>query len=167
MKKDLLEREEKLQLEQCSRAWKPVAPCSCKGWDFYGHFNSGLGGLFSSAMDLWAFLDELVCLCLIGGGGTILRAFCSSALWQIYQTLYLLFREQECRFITPSQDAGITVLSMGGWDTHSSALGLQTKHHQRRGMSQDIFDSPMLGWVNIKQFCNNRPLTWQDKYPGL
>jgi hypothetical protein len=45
------------------------------------------------------------------------------ALWQIYETLYLLFRVQECRFITPSQmqecrfttpsqDAGILVLSM-------------------------------------------------------
>jgi hypothetical protein len=46
-------------------------------------------------------------------GWTILRAFCSSALWQIYQTLYLLFRIQKCRFTTPSQDAGIIVLSMG------------------------------------------------------
>jgi hypothetical protein len=79
-------------------------------------------------MDSWAFLDELVCLPLIGGGETILRAFFSSALWQIYQTLYLLFRVQECRFTTPSHDAGIIVLSMGqGWDTHSSALGLQTQ----------------------------------------
>jgi hypothetical protein len=47
-----------------------------------------------------------------------LRAFFSSALWQIYETLYLLFRVQECRFTAPSQDAGITVLSMEGWDTH-------------------------------------------------
>jgi hypothetical protein len=29
---------------------------------------------------------------------------------------------QGCRFTTPSQYAGIIVLSMGGWDTHSSAL---------------------------------------------
>jgi hypothetical protein len=50
---------------------------------------------------------------LYWGKGTILRAFCSSALKQIYQTLYLLFRMQECRFITPSQNTGITVLSMG------------------------------------------------------
>jgi hypothetical protein len=63
-------------------------------------------------MDSQAFLDELVCLSLIGvWGETILRAFCSSALWQIYQTLYLLFRMQECRSVTP-QDAGIIVLSM-------------------------------------------------------
>jgi hypothetical protein len=27
-------------------------------------------------------------------------------------------RMQKCRFITPSQDAGIILLSMGGWDTH-------------------------------------------------
>jgi hypothetical protein len=49
---------------------------------------------------------------LIGGRETILRAFCSSALWQIYQILYLLFRMQKCRFTTASQDAGIIVLSM-------------------------------------------------------
>jgi hypothetical protein len=60
------------------------------------------------------------------GKETILRAFCSSALWQIYQTLYLLFRVQKCRLTTP-QDAGIIVLSMGGWDTHLPALGLQTQ----------------------------------------
>jgi hypothetical protein len=27
--------------------------------------------------------------------------------------IYLLFRKQECRFTTPSQDAGMIVLSMG------------------------------------------------------
>jgi Na+-translocating ferredoxin:NAD+ oxidoreductase RnfC subunit len=36
---------------------------------------------------------------------------------------------QKCRFTPPSQDAGIIVLSMGEWDTHSSALGLQTQHY--------------------------------------
>jgi hypothetical protein len=77
------------------------------------------------AVDSRAFLDELVCLPLIGGGKTILRAFCSSALWQIYQIQYLLFRVQECRF-TASQDTRIIVLSMGGWYIHSSGLGLQT-----------------------------------------
>jgi hypothetical protein len=79
------------------------------------------------AVDLWAFLDELVCLPLIGGRGPILRAFWSSALWQIYETLYL----------SPLQDAGMQVYNSfsgcrnhsalhGGWDTHS-ALGLQTQ----------------------------------------
>jgi hypothetical protein len=43
MKWDLLERKERLQLEKCSRAWKPVAHCSGEGWDFYGHFNCGFG----------------------------------------------------------------------------------------------------------------------------
>jgi hypothetical protein len=58
-------------------------------------------------MDLWAFLVELV-----------LRVFCSSALWHIYQTLHLLLRVkecssqllcsmQECRF----QDAEVIMLS--------------------------------------------------------
>jgi hypothetical protein len=65
-------------------------------------------------MDSPAFLDELVCLSLIGKRETLLRAFCSSALWQIYQILHLLFRVQECRLTMPSQDAEITVLSMGG-----------------------------------------------------
>jgi hypothetical protein len=91
-----------------------VVPRSGEGWGFYGRFNSGLGGFFSLAIDSWAFLDELVYLPLIGGRGTILRAFCSSALWQIYQTQYLLFRMQECRFPTPSQDAGMIVLSRWG-----------------------------------------------------
>jgi hypothetical protein len=46
---------------------------------------------------------------LIGGGETILRAFLSSALWQIYQTLHLLFRMQKCKVTTPCQGAGMQV----------------------------------------------------------
>jgi hypothetical protein len=71
------------------------------------------------AVDLLAFIDELVCSSFLGelpfirGGETILRTFCLSVLWQIYQTLHLLLRMQECRFTTPSQDAGMIVLSMG------------------------------------------------------
>jgi hypothetical protein len=87
---------------------------------------SFVGSFHSLVIDLWAFLDELVCLFLTGRGEAILRSFCLSALWQIYQTQYLLFRMQECRFIT-SQDAGIIVLSMGGLDTHSPSLGLHTR----------------------------------------
>jgi hypothetical protein len=61
-------RQERLQLEQYSRARKPLARCSDgEGWDFYGHFNSGFGGLFSLAMDLQAFLGNLVCLPLMRG----------------------------------------------------------------------------------------------------
>jgi hypothetical protein len=52
---------------------------------------------------------------------TTLRAFCLSAPWQIYETLYLLLRVQECRFITPSQGAELIVLPMGdGILTHLS-----------------------------------------------
>jgi hypothetical protein len=108
-----------------------VALCSGEGWDFYGRFNSGLSGFFSLSVDSWAFLDELVCSPLLGGGDSIFRTFCSSTLWQIYETLYFLFRMQKCRFTTPShgaecrsltsQNAEIIVLSTGGWDTHSSA----------------------------------------------
>jgi hypothetical protein len=90
------------------------------------------------ALDSWAFLDELVCLPRPSGGRwkTALRAFCLSAPWQIYETLYLLLRVQECRFVTPAQGAGMQASNSsgckndialhGGWDTHSSALGLQT-----------------------------------------
>jgi hypothetical protein len=70
----------KLQQEQCSGAQKLLACCSGEGWGFYGGFNSGLGELFSLAMNLPAFLDELVYLSFIGGGETILTAFFSSAL---------------------------------------------------------------------------------------
>jgi hypothetical protein len=42
-KQDLLERKERLQLEQFSGAQKPVAHCSVEGWGFYGCFNSGFG----------------------------------------------------------------------------------------------------------------------------
>jgi hypothetical protein len=41
-----------------------------------------------------ALLDELVCLPLIGGvGGTTLRAFYVSVLWQICETLYLFLAD--------------------------------------------------------------------------
>jgi hypothetical protein len=67
---------------------------------------------------MWALLDKLVCLALIRGK-TTLKAFCLPALWQIYETLYPLLTVWECRFITPSQGAGLKVLSMGdGLLTH-------------------------------------------------
>jgi hypothetical protein len=63
----------------------------------------------------------LVCLPLIGGGETTLRASYLSAPWQIYEPIYLLLRVQECRLVSPSQGAGLMVLSMGdGILTHSS-----------------------------------------------
>jgi hypothetical protein len=72
-----------------------------EGWGFYGCSNSGLGGFFSLAVDSQAFSGELIGLHLVGGGEAILGAFCSSALWQIYQTLYLLFRTQKCSLPLP------------------------------------------------------------------
>jgi hypothetical protein len=59
-KQDLLERKERLQLEKPSGAQKLVVHCSGEGWGFYGHSNTGLGGFFSLAMDLWTFSGELV-----------------------------------------------------------------------------------------------------------
>jgi hypothetical protein len=47
-----------------------------------------------------------------GRGETTLRAFCLSAPWKIYETLYLSFRMQECRPPSP-QDVGMILLSMG------------------------------------------------------
>jgi hypothetical protein len=38
-----IERKERLQLEHCSGARKPVTPCSGEGWGFLRMFNSGLG----------------------------------------------------------------------------------------------------------------------------
>jgi hypothetical protein len=67
-----------------------------------------------------ALFDEVVCFCPLWGE-TTLREFCLSAPWQIYETMYLFLRVQECRFITPSQSAGLIVLSMGnGILTHLS-----------------------------------------------
>jgi hypothetical protein len=91
-----------------------------------------LGFLWKSQLWVrWVFLigcgffgflrwNGLVCTFIVRGE-TILRAFCSSALWQIYHTLYPFFRMQkcslqlplrvqECRPLTP-QDAGMVLLS--------------------------------------------------------
>jgi hypothetical protein len=55
----------------------------------------------------------------LGGRGTILRAFFSSALWQIYEILYLFFRVQIYTFFSGGRNHSALY---GGWDTHSSAL---------------------------------------------
>jgi hypothetical protein len=74
IKWDLLERKERLQLEECREAWKLVTHYSGEGWGFYGHFNSGLGDFHWLCISQ-AFLGELVQLALLLGEGTILRAF--------------------------------------------------------------------------------------------
>jgi hypothetical protein len=118
---DLLEKK-RLELQQCSRAQKPVAPCSGEGWAFYGGFNSrlgyGLGGFFPLAMDLrmWTLFDELACLLLIGGEQP----------WEnpIYQP--------HGRFMRPCLSSSVCRAHRalhGGWDTDSLVclLGLQTQ----------------------------------------
>jgi hypothetical protein len=133
----LLERKERLQLEKCSGAQKPVACCSDEGWGFYGRFNSGLGGFFSLAMDLQAFSGELVWFAPLLGdrkqswehfahqpcGRSIRPCIFSLGCWNaVYNSLsgsrdaglYLPLRVQECRLLTP-QDAGMTVFSGEGW----------------------------------------------------
>jgi hypothetical protein len=126
----LLERKERLQLEQCSGTWKPVAHCSDEGWGFYGHFNSGLGVLFSLAMNLWAFLGELVCFIPYWGRGNNL------------ESILLISPVADLSDpVSPLQDAGMQVYNSfsgcrnhsalhGEWDTHSSALCLQTQQLQ-------------------------------------
>jgi hypothetical protein len=64
-----IREKERLQLEKSSGAQKLVACCTGEGWGFYGHFNSGLGGFFSLAMDSRAFSGELVWFAPLLGEG--------------------------------------------------------------------------------------------------
>jgi hypothetical protein len=84
------------------RSPKLVARCTDESWGFYGRFNSGLGGFFSLAMDLWAFSSELVWFAPLLGEGNNLESI----------LLISPVRMQECR-PPSSQDAGMIVLSMG------------------------------------------------------
>jgi hypothetical protein len=97
------------QLGNCSGAGKPVAHCTGEGWGFYGHFNSGLGKFFSLTMDSRAFSGEPVWFAPLLGEVNNLE---SILLISLVADLYLSFRMQEC------------IALRGGWDTHSSALGL-------------------------------------------
>jgi hypothetical protein len=63
------EKGKAIQLRYCSGAQKPVAHCTVEGWGFYGPSNSGLGGFFSLAMNLWAFSGELVWFAHLLGEG--------------------------------------------------------------------------------------------------
>jgi hypothetical protein len=64
-----------------------------------------------------AFLDEQVCLPFIGGGETILRAFCSSALWQMLSDL-----------VFPLQDAEMHIYNASGCKNHGAVLGEGDTH---------------------------------------
>jgi hypothetical protein len=67
---DLLEKQERLQLEQCSGTGNWWFPAQVKAGAFMDVLTLGWGwGFFSLAVDSQAFLDELVCFPLIGGGG--------------------------------------------------------------------------------------------------
>jgi hypothetical protein len=66
-------------------------------------------------VDSQAFLGELVCFASYWGRGNN------------HESILLISPVADLSdLISPLQDAGIIALSMGGWDTHSSALGLQT-----------------------------------------
>jgi hypothetical protein len=117
-----IERKESLQLDKCSRARKPVACCSVESWGLYGHFNSGLGGFFSLAMDSRAFLGELACFVSYWGRGNNLESILLISPVADLSDPVSPHQGAEMQFTTPSRDAGTIVLSMGGWDTHSSRI---------------------------------------------
>jgi hypothetical protein len=101
---DLLERKERVQLEQCSGAQKPVAHY----WVFMGVLTQ-LGGFFHWPCISRAFSGELVWFAPLLGEGNNLE---SILLISLVADLYLSFRMQECRPLTP-QDAGMILFSMG------------------------------------------------------
>jgi hypothetical protein len=68
-KVEFIREKKKATAREAQRSRKPVAQCSGEGWGFYGHFNSGFGGLFSLAKDLWAFSGELVWFAPLLGEG--------------------------------------------------------------------------------------------------
>jgi hypothetical protein len=72
-----------------------------------------------------ALLDELVCLPFIGDRNNLECIL--SAPWQIYETLYLLFSVQECRFITPLRVQG-SWCSPWGWELMHLSFSSLTQH---------------------------------------
>jgi hypothetical protein len=63
-------------------------------------------------------------------GGNHLKSICLTSPVADLWTMYLLLREQKCRFITPLQGAGLLVLSMGDkilTDSPICPLGSQTQ----------------------------------------
>jgi hypothetical protein len=106
--------------------WSPEAGSSLlesEGWGFYGRFNSGLGGFLIGLAFQGLSQVSWFGLHLSWGKRNNLE---SILLISPVADLYLSFRLQECR-PPSSQDAGTIIALRGGWDTHSSALGLQTQ----------------------------------------
>jgi hypothetical protein len=61
---------------------------------------------------------------------------------------------QECSPLSP-QDVGM-ILLYGGWDTHSSALGLQTQQKQEtngRIMKIFLYKASVIGFEHIFKHC--------------
>jgi hypothetical protein len=61
-------------------------------------------------MDLWAFLDELVCFPFIGWKNNLESILLISPVAGLSDPISPL-QDAECRFTAPPQDAGIIVLS--------------------------------------------------------
>jgi hypothetical protein len=103
---------------------EPVARCSGEGWGFYGRFNSGLGGLFSLAVDSRAFLDEWF-VCPYWGRGNSLESILfispvadlSDPVPPLQDAEMQIYNSSGCRNaglqLLPPQGAGVTVPSMG------------------------------------------------------
>jgi hypothetical protein len=124
---DLLERKERLQLDQCSGARKPVACCTGGGWGFYGHSNSGLDGFFSLAMDSWAFSGELVWFApLLGEGKQSWEHFAHQPCGRSIRPCISSsgYRNACLHLLLGMQESECSPWGMG----YSSALGLQTQH---------------------------------------
>jgi hypothetical protein len=77
-------------------------------------------------MDSQAFLDELVCLPLIGRENNLESILLISPVADLSEPVSPL-QGAEMQFYNSFSGSRSVVLSMGGWDTHSSALSLQTQ----------------------------------------
>jgi hypothetical protein len=78
------------------------------------------------AMDLWAFLDELVCLPLVRGRGNNLESILLISPVADLSDPVSPRQGAEMQVYSSFSRCRKSVLYMGGWGTHSSALGLQT-----------------------------------------
>jgi hypothetical protein len=86
-----------------------------------------------------------------GRGGTTLRAFCLSALWQIYETLHLLLRVQEWYG------------SPWSWATYSSALGIQTQQSHLKSKQEKKSGAHSLSLQKEQMWS----WPWTDRSPRL